>query len=220
MESTTAELRAQVLEAYGGICALCGEDDPDLLQIDHVRSGGTKERKSVRGHLFYAQVIRQGFPDHYRLVCVACHRKVTLGQTASPHTGILHARTPPVAAPPDDDPPAQDCQEVAGVLRGVLSRMEALEMQQRQVMLEDHRALPAVRPVTPPAVIFEMPALAEAWKLQEAALESAHRQIAQAERQVFERWVSRAVMAATVLLIGAGVFGLYTLGRWTFGGGT
>ena len=126
-----------------------------------------------------------------QVLCVACHRKVTLGQTAAVHSDILHARTPPVAAPPYEDPQSQDCREVAGVLRGVLERMEALETQQRQVTLEHDRALPALRTVTPTAVVFDMPALTEAWRLQQAALEAAHREIATAERQALERWVTR-----------------------------
>jgi hypothetical protein len=211
MESTTAELRAQVLEAYGGTCALCSEDDPDLLQIDHVHGGGTKERKSVRGHRFYAQVIRQGFPDHYRLLCVACHRKVTLGQLDPSHSGIPTPLRPAVT-PRDTAPRAQECQEVATVLQGVLARMEAIEDRLPPVAWEDHRALPAL--VTPTNVVFEAPLLNEAWRLQQAALQAAHHEIAAAQREVFERWMSRSVMVATVLVIGAGAFGLFRLGQW------
>jgi hypothetical protein len=213
MESTTAELRANVLEAYGSACALCGEDDPDLLQIDHVHGGGTKERKSVRGHRFYAQVIRQGFPDHYRLLCVACHRKVTLGQLSLSHSDITPPMRPAVT-PRDAGPPAQECQEVATVLQGVLARMEAIEDRLPPVAWEDHRALPAV--VTPTNVVFEAPLLNEAWRLQQAALQAAHHEIATAQREVFERWMSRAVMVASVLVIGAGAFGVFLLGQWVF----
>jgi hypothetical protein len=211
--STTAELRAQVLEAYGAACDLCSEDDVDLLQIDHRHGGGSQERKKIRGYRFYAKVIKDGFPDAYRLLCVACHRKVTLGQPATPHLDIP-APIRPAVTPRDPDPPAQECQEVATILRRVTDRLEAIEDRLPPVAWEDHRALPAV--VTPTNVVFEAPLLNEAWRLQQAALQAAHHEIATAQREVFERWMSRAVMVASMLVIGAGAFGVFLLGQWVF----
>ncbi len=70
--------RARVLSAYGNVCVECGEDDPVVIQLDHIDSGLAKQQRGQRkygasGQTIYAMVIREGFPDDYQLLCANCN---------------------------------------------------------------------------------------------------------------------------------------------------
>lgn len=39
------EYRSILIESMGGKCRLCGESSPDVLHIDHIKGGGSRERK-------------------------------------------------------------------------------------------------------------------------------------------------------------------------------
>lgn len=72
----TAAAKKQMLAAYGGKCACCGEVEPHFLTIDHINGGGTEHRKSIGGAgtavMFDLQ--RRGWPkDGYRLLCYNCN---------------------------------------------------------------------------------------------------------------------------------------------------
>jgi len=66
------ELRDEVLDAYGGKCACCGEVERDFLTIDHINGGGTAHRKAIHGKV-YNQLRRDGFPLGYRVLCWNCN---------------------------------------------------------------------------------------------------------------------------------------------------
>lgn len=76
-QSQNRRLRKEVLNAYGGKCACCGENASEFLAIDHVNGGGGKHRKEVGGaggSHFYAWLKHQGFPqDEFRLLCHNCN---------------------------------------------------------------------------------------------------------------------------------------------------
>lgn len=61
------KLKLEVLEAYGGaVCAVCGETDLDLLQLDHVEGGGRQHRRELDtsgGYEFYLRLKSDGFPQ-------------------------------------------------------------------------------------------------------------------------------------------------------------
>lgn len=63
---------AAVLAAYGGACACCGETTPAFLTIDHVDGGGAEHRREV-GRDIYRWLVREGFPDGFRLLCWNCN---------------------------------------------------------------------------------------------------------------------------------------------------
>lgn len=69
--------KAQVFEAYGGICACCGEADIRLLTLDHLNNDGSAERMryGARGasQRVYARLIKEGFPDGYQVLCFSCN---------------------------------------------------------------------------------------------------------------------------------------------------
>lgn len=73
------ENRIKVLQAYGGNppkCACCGENHVEFLQIDHTNGGGNKHRKQVGtsgGGRFYLWLIKNNFPDGFRVLCANCN---------------------------------------------------------------------------------------------------------------------------------------------------
>ncbi len=59
-------------------CACCGEKEYDFLTIDHVAGGGHKQRKEIHyGHLF-RWLMRNNFPDGYRVLCWNCNCSIGL----------------------------------------------------------------------------------------------------------------------------------------------
>jgi hypothetical protein len=71
-----AQLRAEVVSAYGGKCSCCGESRIVFLVLDHIYGGGNKQRKSLGGDSngMYRFVKKSGFPkDTYRILCANCN---------------------------------------------------------------------------------------------------------------------------------------------------
>ena len=67
-------IRSEVLTAYGGRCACCGESEHRFLAIDHVNGGGTKHRKILGGGtMLYRWLKKQGFPVGFQLLCHNCN---------------------------------------------------------------------------------------------------------------------------------------------------
>lgn len=71
------EVRLQVIQAYGGRCACCGESNFYFLQLDHIKGGGGKHRKTIgrssNSTHFYRWLIEQQFPKGFRLLCANCN---------------------------------------------------------------------------------------------------------------------------------------------------
>lgn len=68
------KLRFEVLDAYGGCCECCGEDNHEFLGIDHINGGGTQHRKETgAGHAFNQWLKRNGFPEGFRVLCHNCN---------------------------------------------------------------------------------------------------------------------------------------------------
>ena len=66
-------LRLEVVSAYGGRCACCGETTAELLAVDHINGGGRQHRKSI-GNNFYSWLKRHNFPkDNFALLCHNCN---------------------------------------------------------------------------------------------------------------------------------------------------
>jgi len=68
-------LKAEVIEAYGGECACCGEKHLEFLTIDHTDGSGAEHRRQMgKGRKIYADLKSQGFPkDRYRCLCLNCN---------------------------------------------------------------------------------------------------------------------------------------------------
>lgn len=69
------KLRQQILNAYGGRCACCGESTPEFLAIDHVYNDGAQHRRVVGGgSTLYAWLKANNFPqDRFQLLCHNCN---------------------------------------------------------------------------------------------------------------------------------------------------
>ena len=73
-------LKLEMISAYGGKCALCGETHWEFLTIDHIHGGGTRHRRETGmtgGVMFYGHLRKLGWPtDDYRLLCANCNCSV------------------------------------------------------------------------------------------------------------------------------------------------
>jgi predicted restriction endonuclease len=68
--------RALVLEHYGSRCACCGEAHQEFLCVDHINGGGNQHRKLLHlmpGGQMYRWLIRNNFPEGFRLLCWNCN---------------------------------------------------------------------------------------------------------------------------------------------------
>jgi hypothetical protein len=64
--------KLQVINHYGGKCAICGELDPDLLTIDHINNDGAKHRREIgikNGNELYCWLIKNNFPPGFQVLC-------------------------------------------------------------------------------------------------------------------------------------------------------
>jgi hypothetical protein len=71
-ERSAAE-RAKVIELLGGKCAnkSCGISLRDVLHIDHIAGGGSKERRNANSLQRYRKVLKN--PENYQLLCANCN---------------------------------------------------------------------------------------------------------------------------------------------------
>jgi hypothetical protein len=74
-------LKIEVLSHYSEgnpVCACCGEDHIEFLQIDHIAGDGAAQKRSVGMHgksseEFYKWLKRNGFPPGFRPLCANCN---------------------------------------------------------------------------------------------------------------------------------------------------
>lgn len=69
-------LKLEAIAAYGGKCACCGEEHPEMLALDHIAGNGKDHRRqaSSTGAQFYAWLRRRGWPrEGLRVLCHNCN---------------------------------------------------------------------------------------------------------------------------------------------------
>lgn len=66
--------RLKIIEAYGGKCQCCGEARFEFLCVDHKQGGGAQDRKRRTTRQILQQIIRDGFPADYRILCANCNQ--------------------------------------------------------------------------------------------------------------------------------------------------
>lgn len=70
--------RKIVIEHYtrgGNCCEICQENDIDVLTIDHVDGGGNQHRKTIPHQHIAPYLIKNNFPEGYRILCMNCNMK-------------------------------------------------------------------------------------------------------------------------------------------------
>jgi hypothetical protein len=66
--------RWKVINHYGGKCACCGEDRYEFLAMDHINGGGTQHRKNEKIVNIDRWLIKNEFPDGFRVLCHNCNQ--------------------------------------------------------------------------------------------------------------------------------------------------
>ncbi len=72
--------RVKVLLHYGNggiVCNNCGEQDIEVLCLDHINGGGKQHLKSLgsKGSCFYNWLINNNYPEGYQVLCASCNVK-------------------------------------------------------------------------------------------------------------------------------------------------
>lgn len=63
----------RIFDHYGTRCICCGESERAFLTLDHVHGGGHAHRKARGPGGIYRDVIRDGFPSTYQILCMNCN---------------------------------------------------------------------------------------------------------------------------------------------------
>ena len=74
------KLRKEAFAMLGSRCQWCGENDPEVLTIDHIVNDGSGRAggKVVRGVRMYRVYLAPGYPrEKLQLLCANCHTRKT-----------------------------------------------------------------------------------------------------------------------------------------------
>lgn len=67
------KIRLEVINAYGGKCACCGENRIPFLTLEHTNRDGAEHRRRCPGRVYY-DLKKRGFPtEGYALLCWNCN---------------------------------------------------------------------------------------------------------------------------------------------------
>ncbi len=82
-----AALRSEMLAAYGGRCACCGESEPIFLDLDHVHNNGNVHRREVGNNVqVMLQIKSKGWPtDDFQVLCSNCNQGKARNKGICPH---------------------------------------------------------------------------------------------------------------------------------------
>jgi hypothetical protein len=74
MKHHRKSLWKKVLDAYGSVCACCGEKQNEFLTTDHINGGGSEHLRKRGTVGIYRDIIKEGFPrDKYQILCMNCN---------------------------------------------------------------------------------------------------------------------------------------------------
>lgn len=89
-----AQLRDEVIRAYGGyVCACCEETEPLFLEIDHINNDGAEHRRAMgyKGNGKGASsctltwLKANGFPGGFQILCANCNKGKARNGGICPH---------------------------------------------------------------------------------------------------------------------------------------
>lgn len=72
-------------EKYGGKCSCCGETTPQFLTIDHINNDGAEHRREIKNISIHHWLIKNNFPNDFRLLCFNCNCGRQLNGGICPH---------------------------------------------------------------------------------------------------------------------------------------
>jgi hypothetical protein len=89
------KLKREVMNAYGGVCACCGETELAFLTIDHIDGNGAEHRREMAGEtgLAYSQagartyrwLRSNNYPAGFQVLCANCNCGKHWNQGVCPH---------------------------------------------------------------------------------------------------------------------------------------
>lgn len=85
MRRYSRRLKAAVIDAYGGKCQCCGEDDLEFLTIEHSRHDGKKHRDDTNQKVYF-DLKKRGYPQDLGItvLCWNCNMATRYGAVC-PH---------------------------------------------------------------------------------------------------------------------------------------
>ena len=100
----TKKLKLLVITHYSNgsmkcCCPKCNEDNMGFLSIDHINNNGTEERKKYgNGSRFYHWLIKNGYPEGYKVMCYNCNLGRAKNNDICPHQNEIEVNTIEVQA--------------------------------------------------------------------------------------------------------------------------
>lgn len=90
------EVKAEMIEVYGGKCACCGESNPAFLTLDHKdgrppahrRSDNYGSRNNKTGFKLWMIARKEGWPDTYQILCFNCNCARANNGGVCPHRAL------------------------------------------------------------------------------------------------------------------------------------
>lgn len=70
-----AKYRQEAIDALGGKCIRCGEEDRRVMQIDHIEGGGASDKRT-RGSWQRLRAVPNEV-ERFQLLCANCHARKT-----------------------------------------------------------------------------------------------------------------------------------------------
>jgi hypothetical protein len=71
--------RLKVIKKYSNDnckCECCGNDDIDVLCLDHIDGGGNAHRRELEGQNLTDWIIQNDYPDGFRILCENCNKSL------------------------------------------------------------------------------------------------------------------------------------------------
>jgi hypothetical protein len=81
-----SRVKKEVINFYAGQCVCCGENDIDVLNIDHINQDGSILRRLYPSqNKIYFWLRKNGYPDDYQVLCCNCNRGSFFFNGVCPH---------------------------------------------------------------------------------------------------------------------------------------